>query len=61
VKAAWAAELVRTLLPKIEEFGLATASEIQIETLAKRLEAELVAADAITTGIPVVGAWSRTT
>lgn len=59
VKAAFVAQTVRTLSPKIEEFGLATASEIQIETLATRLEAELVAADAITIGIPMVGAWSH--
>lgn len=53
------AEMVRTLLPKMEEFGLATADEVQIESLAERIEAELVAADAVVMGTPMVGAWAR--
>ncbi len=32
------AELVRSLLPSIEQLGLATAAEVEIDTLAERLE-----------------------
>ena len=32
------AGLVRSLLPRIEQFGIATAQEVQIETLADRLD-----------------------
>jgi 2-polyprenyl-3-methyl-5-hydroxy-6-metoxy-1,4-benzoquinol methylase len=57
--SALLAQMVSTFLPKIEEFGIATRQEIQIDTLARRLEDELSAADAITIGSPIVGAWTR--
>jgi 2-polyprenyl-3-methyl-5-hydroxy-6-metoxy-1,4-benzoquinol methylase len=57
--SALLAQMVSTFLPKIEEFGIATRQEIQIETLASRVEEELAAADAITIGSPIVGAWTR--
>jgi hypothetical protein len=49
-------QLVRSLLPKIIELGIASPGEIQIETLAQRLEAELKAVDAIMIGTPIAGA-----
>lgn len=52
------AELVRTLLPKIEAFGIATAQEIGMETLAQRIQAGLEAVDAVVITAPLVGAWS---
>ena len=52
------AEIVRSLLPRIEQFGLATATEVQVETLADRLEHETCAAECQITYIPIVGAWT---
>jgi ubiquinone/menaquinone biosynthesis C-methylase UbiE len=52
------AEIVRSLLPRIEQFGLATATEVQVETLADRLEHETCAAECQITYIPLVGAWT---
>jgi SAM-dependent methyltransferase len=52
------AEMIRSLLPRIEAFGLATAEEIEVETLADRLERESQAAESQVTYIPNVAAWS---
>lgn len=59
VMAVILATLVRSLLPKIEMFGIASASEVEIDTLAERLETALIAAEAITIGTPMIGAWSH--
>jgi ubiquinone/menaquinone biosynthesis C-methylase UbiE len=55
----WAADTIRSLLPRIEEFNLATAEEIDIDTLASRLEAEAVAARVQLIGSTQFGAWIR--
>jgi SAM-dependent methyltransferase len=52
------AEIVRSLLPRIEQFGIATTTEVQVETLAERLEHETCAAECQITYIPIVGAWT---
>jgi ubiquinone/menaquinone biosynthesis C-methylase UbiE len=52
------AELVRSLLPRMEQFGIATAQEVQAETLADRLERDACAADCQITYVPVVAAWT---
>jgi len=44
---------------RIEQFNLATAEEIQIDTLAKRLEAEVVALCVRLIGPIQFGAWIR--
>jgi SAM-dependent methyltransferase len=54
------ADTVRSLLPAMEELGIATAGEVQIETLAERLRAEAVAAGAVVTSPALIGAWART-
>ncbi|HEY2842541.1 MAG TPA: hypothetical protein VGJ09_02780, partial [Bryobacteraceae bacterium] len=54
----WIAETVRSLLPRIEQFGLATAAELQIDTLAARMEAEGVALGAQLIGPTQFGAWA---
>jgi hypothetical protein len=53
----WVAETIRTLLPRIVQFGLATEEEIGIDTLAQRLEDEAVAADSQILGPIQFGAW----
>ena len=52
------AEIVRSLLPRIEQFGIASTTEVQVETLADRLEHETCAAECQITYIPIVGAWT---
>jgi ubiquinone/menaquinone biosynthesis C-methylase UbiE len=53
----WVADTVRSLLPRIEQFGLATAAELQIETLAARMEQEATALGAQLIGPTQFGAW----
>jgi 2-polyprenyl-3-methyl-5-hydroxy-6-metoxy-1,4-benzoquinol methylase len=51
----WFAETVRTVVPKLEAAGIATAAEIEIETLAERLRTEVEALGGCVTG-PIL--WS---
>ena len=53
------ADIVASLLPEMERLGIATAAEVQIETLAERMIAEAVAANALLVGRYEVGAWAR--
>lgn len=50
---------VRSLLPAIEAAGIATAAEIDVDTLAERLRAATIAADATITTVSLVAAWAR--
>jgi SAM-dependent methyltransferase len=56
---AYAAETVRSLLPAIEQLGIATAAEIDLDTLAARLRDEALAANAAMVSAIMVGAWGR--
>ncbi len=53
------AGMARTLLPHMERFGIATASEVAVDTLAARMRAEAVACGAQVVTAPVVAAWTR--
>ncbi len=53
----YGAETVRSLLPLILKFGIATAEEVAIETLAERLRAEAVSHRAVVRGLEIVSAW----
>ena len=55
----WAAETIRSLMPAILKFGLATAEEIGIDTLAQRMEAEAVAHHSQILGSLQFGAWTN--
>lgn len=55
----WIAETVRSLMPRIEAFGLATVAEIDIDTLAERMEAEALALGSQVMGPVQFGAWTR--
>jgi SAM-dependent methyltransferase len=52
------AAIVRSLLPSMEQLGIATASEVQVDTLADRLERDTCAALAQLTYMPLIGAWT---
>ena len=53
------AETVRSLLPAIVKFGIATEAEVDIDTLADRLRAEIVASDGVLVPSMMVGAFAR--
>ena len=54
-----AADLARTLLPKIEQFGIATAAEVDVATLAQRLRDEAIASSPMIVGRSEIAAWSQ--
>jgi SAM-dependent methyltransferase len=51
-------EIIRSLLPRMEQFGIATADEIQVDTLADRLERDTCAAESQITYVPIIAAWT---
>jgi hypothetical protein len=53
------AEVVRSLLPVIEKYGVATAAELQMDSLRDRLEAEVVDGGGVITSTTLIGAWVR--
>jgi SAM-dependent methyltransferase len=54
------AMITRTMLPVMEKMGIATAEEVDVDTLASRLRAETIAANATVVGPTLIGAWTRT-
>ncbi|HEX3723119.1 MAG TPA: class I SAM-dependent methyltransferase, partial [Nitrolancea sp.] len=55
----YAAATLRSILPLVLKFGLATAEEIDIDTLADRLRAETVASGGVARTPDLIGAWTR--
>jgi hypothetical protein len=43
----------------MERFGVATTGEVESETLAERVRAEVIANDSVIVGRSEIGAWSR--
>jgi hypothetical protein len=52
------AETIRSLLPVIEATGLATAADVDPDTLADRLRADVVATGGVAVSPALVGAWA---
>jgi len=52
-------EGVRSILPKIEQFRIATREEVNIDSLADRLEAHAREADPQWVSIRYISAWAR--
>lgn len=52
-------QITRTLLPLMERTGVATAAEVDIETLTARLREESLAHDAAIVSPGMIGAWAR--
>jgi hypothetical protein len=46
-------------MPLMERLGVATPSEVDIDTLAARLEEETCGAGGVNMPPPVIGAWAR--
>jgi hypothetical protein len=53
------ASLIRTLLPRIVQFGIATPEEVGVDTLAERLRAEVVGQHGVVTTWSFITAWAR--
>jgi ubiquinone/menaquinone biosynthesis C-methylase UbiE len=53
------ADVAASLLPAMERYGVATAEEVGIETLAERLDGEMQSRDGIAILPSLVGAWAR--
>jgi SAM-dependent methyltransferase len=53
------AETTRSLLPLILKFGLATAEEVEIDTLAERICQEAIDQGLVMRGPDVISAWTR--
>ena len=53
------AGLIRSMLPLTEEFGIATAEEIDVDTLHERIRDEVVALNGVVAHPSITGAWSR--
>lgn len=53
------AGLVRTILPRLVEHGVATAEEVDIDSLADRLRAEIAASRGVVTTWSFITAWAR--
>jgi ubiquinone/menaquinone biosynthesis C-methylase UbiE len=53
------AEVVRALLPMLVKFGIATAEEVDIETLTDRLREEIVSHQGAARSPAIVSAWVR--
>jgi SAM-dependent methyltransferase len=51
-------DMVRSLLPRMEQYGIATAEAVQVDTLAERLERETNMAESQVAYLPVIGAWT---
>lgn len=55
----WLAETLRSLLPRIAQFNLASADELDLDTLVARMETEAIANHCQLIGPLQFGAWSR--
>jgi SAM-dependent methyltransferase len=56
---AWA-DVLTSMVPLMERFGIATAREVDPDTLADRLLADVTSRGAVVIAPLLVGAWSRT-
>lgn len=53
------ANVVRTLMPHLEELGVATAADVQIETLEERMRLDLARIGGVMQSPLLIGAWTR--
>jgi ubiquinone/menaquinone biosynthesis C-methylase UbiE len=52
-------QLVRSLLPMIERFGIASTQELDVDTLVERMRADAMAHRTVWNSQRLVGAWTR--
>jgi 2-polyprenyl-3-methyl-5-hydroxy-6-metoxy-1,4-benzoquinol methylase len=51
--------IVRTLLPEMERLGVATAADVDVDTLLQRMSQEVMTNGSVVVGHYQVGAWAR--
>lgn len=52
-------QVTRTILPLMLQTGVATAAEVDVDTLADRVRDDVVASEAALVPPPLVAAWAR--
>jgi ubiquinone/menaquinone biosynthesis C-methylase UbiE len=52
-------KFIQPFMPKIVEFGIATESEMQADTIAQRIRDQVAAKDALLVWYPIVATWAR--
>jgi len=52
-------DLMETLLPDMQRLGVATAADIDIETLCERMSREVISINSVIVGRAEMGAWTR--
>jgi SAM-dependent methyltransferase len=55
----WMAQITRSILPLMEQFGVANAEDIDVETLVERLREEVVGSGGVVAMPTLMGAWAR--
>ena len=55
------AEAVRSLIPTLERLNIASAAQVEIETLMDRMRKEVAAKRGVAMSYGLVGAWSKRT
>jgi 2-polyprenyl-3-methyl-5-hydroxy-6-metoxy-1,4-benzoquinol methylase len=53
------ADTVRSLLPRLEQLGIATSAQVKIDTLVQRLHQEQRELESVVGVMPLMGAWCR--
>lgn len=59
ISPALFANVVRMLVPQLEALGVATADQIQIDTLEERMRADLAKTGGVMSTPLIIGAWAR--
>jgi hypothetical protein len=59
ISPALFANVVRMLVPHLEALGVATAEEIEVDTLEQRMRAELARTGGVMSTPLLIGAWAR--
>ena len=57
----WMAQITRSILPLMEQLGVANAEEIDVETLQERLRDEVAGSGGVVAMPTLMGAWARKT
>jgi SAM-dependent methyltransferase len=55
----WMAQITRSILPLMEQLGVANAEDIDVETLVVRLREEVVGSGGVVAMPTLMGAWAR--
>jgi hypothetical protein len=55
----WMAQITRSILPLMEQLGVANAEDIDVETLHERLRDEVAGSGGVAAMPTLMGAWAR--